>query len=133
MGFTWAFKRVKIFKNPGNGRLNNLNDPVLNVLILVATSNRTQGKWTFCILLAHVNRGFNFILSENRKKKNIWGLHLLPLYNVLCIPVAEAYQTQRLGWSNDVCETWTGAATQLLLFYMYRSLYGKLHNSESFF
>ena len=24
---------VKIVKNPGNGRLNNLNDPVLNVLI----------------------------------------------------------------------------------------------------
>jgi len=23
---------VKIVKNPGNGRLNNLNDPVLNVL-----------------------------------------------------------------------------------------------------
>jgi len=26
---------VKIVKNPGNGRLNNLNDPVLNVLSLV--------------------------------------------------------------------------------------------------
>jgi len=25
-------RRVKIVKNPGNGRLNNLNDPVLNVL-----------------------------------------------------------------------------------------------------
>ena len=24
---------VKMIKNPGNGRLNNLNDPVLNVLI----------------------------------------------------------------------------------------------------
>jgi len=23
---------IKIVKNPGNGRLNNLNDPVLNVL-----------------------------------------------------------------------------------------------------
>jgi len=32
MGFNSAFKRVKIVKNPGNGRLNNLNDPVLNVL-----------------------------------------------------------------------------------------------------
>jgi len=30
MGFNSAFK---IVKNPGNGRLNNLNDPVLNVLI----------------------------------------------------------------------------------------------------
>jgi len=34
MGFNSAFKRVKIVKNPGNGRLNNLNDPVLNVLSL---------------------------------------------------------------------------------------------------
>ena len=32
MGFNSAFKRLKIVKNPGNGRLNNLNDPVLNVL-----------------------------------------------------------------------------------------------------
>jgi len=32
MGFNSAFKGVKIVKNPGNGRLNNLNDPVLNVL-----------------------------------------------------------------------------------------------------
>jgi len=24
--------KIKIVKNPGNGRLNNLNDPVLNVL-----------------------------------------------------------------------------------------------------
>jgi len=28
-----AFKVLKLLKNPGNGRLNNLNDPVLNVLI----------------------------------------------------------------------------------------------------
>jgi len=32
MGLNSAFKELKIFKNPGNGRLNNLNDPVLNVL-----------------------------------------------------------------------------------------------------
>jgi len=32
MGFNSAFKGLKIVKNPGNGRLNNLNDPVLNVL-----------------------------------------------------------------------------------------------------
>jgi len=35
MGFNLAFKGLKIAKNPGNGRLNNLNDPVLNVLIFV--------------------------------------------------------------------------------------------------
>jgi hypothetical protein len=33
MGFNSALKGLKIVKNPGNGRLNNLNDPVLNVLI----------------------------------------------------------------------------------------------------
>jgi hypothetical protein len=33
MGFNSAFKGLKLFKkNPGDRRLNNLNDPVLNVL-----------------------------------------------------------------------------------------------------
>ena len=32
MGFNSAFKGLKIVKNPGNGRLNNSNDPALNVL-----------------------------------------------------------------------------------------------------
>jgi len=32
MGFNLAFKGLKLLKNPVNGRLNNLNDPVLNVL-----------------------------------------------------------------------------------------------------
>jgi len=33
MGFNSAFKGLKLLKkNPGNGRLNNLNDLVLNVL-----------------------------------------------------------------------------------------------------
>jgi len=32
MGFNSAFKGLKLLKNPGNGRLNSLNDPVLNVL-----------------------------------------------------------------------------------------------------
>jgi len=32
MGFNSAFKGLKLLKNPGNGRLNYLNDPVLNVL-----------------------------------------------------------------------------------------------------
>jgi len=34
MGFNSAFKGLKLLKNPGNGRLNNLIDPVLNVLKL---------------------------------------------------------------------------------------------------
>jgi len=32
MGYNSAFKGLKLLKSPGNGRLNNLNDPVLNVL-----------------------------------------------------------------------------------------------------
>jgi len=32
MGINSAFKRLKLLKTPGRGRLNNLNDPVLNVL-----------------------------------------------------------------------------------------------------
>jgi hypothetical protein len=32
MEFNSAFKALKLLKTPGNGRLNNLNDPVLNVL-----------------------------------------------------------------------------------------------------
>ena len=32
MGFNSAFKGLKLLKTPGNGSLNNLNDPVLNVL-----------------------------------------------------------------------------------------------------
>jgi len=38
MGFNSAFK---IDKNPGNGRLNNLNDPVLNVLMTILTDKIT--------------------------------------------------------------------------------------------
>jgi len=34
MGFNSGFKGLKLLKNPGNGRLNNLNEPVLNVLTL---------------------------------------------------------------------------------------------------
>jgi hypothetical protein len=32
MGFNSAFKGLKLLNTPRNGRLNNLNDPVLNVL-----------------------------------------------------------------------------------------------------
>jgi hypothetical protein len=32
MGFNSAFKGLKLLKNTGNRHLNNLNDPVLNVL-----------------------------------------------------------------------------------------------------
>jgi hypothetical protein len=32
MGFNSVFKGLKLLKNPGNWRLNNLNYPILNVL-----------------------------------------------------------------------------------------------------
>ena len=32
MVFNSAFKGLKLLKKTGNGRLNNLNDPILNVL-----------------------------------------------------------------------------------------------------
>jgi len=40
---------VKIVKNPGNGRLNNLNDPVLNVLTSAVDGLNSQGKPQFYI------------------------------------------------------------------------------------
>jgi hypothetical protein len=36
MGFNSAFKGLKFLKKTGNRRLNNLNDPVLNVLIQIS-------------------------------------------------------------------------------------------------
>jgi len=41
VGFNSAFKWVKIVINPGNERLNNLNDPVLNVLTLLSVCTST--------------------------------------------------------------------------------------------
>jgi len=42
MGFNSAFKGLKLLKKPGKGRLNNLNDPVLNVLSLERRWNDTD-------------------------------------------------------------------------------------------
>jgi hypothetical protein len=42
MGFNSAFKGLKLLKNPGNGRLNNLNDPVLNVLNFAGRMDGSQ-------------------------------------------------------------------------------------------
>jgi len=44
MGFNSAFKGLKFLKTPGNGRLNNLNDPVLNGLTRVSTGFRTYNE-----------------------------------------------------------------------------------------
>jgi len=44
MGFNSAFKGLKLLKEkPGNGRLNNLNDPVLNVLSSFRNSGKGKG------------------------------------------------------------------------------------------
>jgi len=45
MGFNSAFKGLKLLKKPLNGRLNNSNDPVLNVL----TTCHTQYTWDRCM------------------------------------------------------------------------------------
>jgi len=46
MGFNSAFKVLKLLKNPGNVRLNNLNDPVLNVIIccIILSGNKSDTK-----------------------------------------------------------------------------------------
>ena len=51
MGFNSAFKGLKLLKNPGNGRLNNLNDLVLNVL----TKGNLHGR--FCFVSCHPDDG----------------------------------------------------------------------------
>jgi len=42
MGFNTAFKGLKLLKTLGTEFLNNLNDPVLNVLIRYDTVNNTH-------------------------------------------------------------------------------------------
>ena len=42
MGFNSAFKGLKLLNTPGNGRLNNLNDPVLNVLRFIVYKKKRQ-------------------------------------------------------------------------------------------
>jgi len=76
MGFNSAFKGLKLLKKPGNGRLNNLNVPVRNVLrvldlfILLAPNQvaKLQGLiWNFesvCIK----SRNLNFIDFHKNKK-----------------------------------------------------------------
>jgi len=45
MGFNSAFKGLKLFKNPGNGCLNILNDPVLNVLNGILVGNQLDAQF----------------------------------------------------------------------------------------
>jgi len=70
MGFNSAFKGLKLLKIPGNGRLNNLNilnDPVLNVLII--------------LIVIFMIRWFQF-LSINLSPLTLDGLPLLSASNV---------------------------------------------------
>jgi len=48
MGFNSAFKGLKLFKKPENGRLNNLNDPVLYVLIQLILLMMSKGVLETC-------------------------------------------------------------------------------------
>ena len=72
MGFNSAFKGFKMVKNPGNGSLNNLNDPVLNVLRNTALfkKNSNKSKETFMRDLSPRNGRYvsalNDFLSERK-------------------------------------------------------------------
>jgi len=74
MGFNSAFKGLKLLKKTaGNGRLNNLNDPVLNVLmkgnlrrkiLFLMTQQSSSGTGRlryqgFMITLRHITLGTN--------------------------------------------------------------------------
>ena len=68
MGFNSAFKGLKLLKkNPGNGRLNNLNDPLLNVLIFSFQCYIVS--YTFC----HMCLGPSYLGIDNppSHQKNI--------------------------------------------------------------
>jgi len=56
MRFNSAFKGLKLLKNPGNGRLNNLNDPVLNVLKQAGSAKCIETVGYECAEVGHVNR-----------------------------------------------------------------------------
>jgi len=61
MVFNSAFKGLKLFKKTGNGRLNNLNDPVRNVLKRVKEVSVLQySNWQHL----HTQCCFSFILSQ---------------------------------------------------------------------
>ena len=55
MGFNSAFKGLKLLKNPGNGRLNNLNDPDRPQRVNFINKNQ---------FLSHIKHGlFPFIIQ----------------------------------------------------------------------
>ena len=85
MGFNSAFKGLKLLKTPGNGRLNNLNDPVLNVL-RYDIGDRFHSKDTW-VKKYHGRRNdfgafFSFQTYEFRKIVGINMIFVL-LYNFL--------------------------------------------------
>ena len=70
MGFNSAFKGLNLLKNPGNGRLDNLNDLVLNVLRLPMFGNYVE------VIL---------IKQKGRDGENCMRCFVImcPLYNIL--------------------------------------------------
>jgi hypothetical protein len=73
MGFNSAFKGLKLLKTPGNERLNNLNDPILNVLNCIG-SNEAK--------LQNVYMCFSIKISYFRRHT----LHSTVLLGLFCIP-----------------------------------------------
>ena len=77
MGFNSAFKGLTFLKTPGNGRLNNLNDPVLNVLncgssmsyiaLFVSDEHQTKAAVMTCAAALNLFRWYSVIKSVQRQ------------------------------------------------------------------
>ena len=78
MGFNSAFK---IVKNPGNGRLNNLNDPVLNVLNYVEIGNKLIYWSVFPIRECTFKKNEQWLLNKHFLSRVFLSLNMLPKYN----------------------------------------------------
>jgi len=72
MGFNSAFKGLKLKKKPGNGRLNNLNDPVLNVLIrCLYTQNKITRKSG---IVTDTDKRISRVRCGQQNGKTRWGV-----------------------------------------------------------
>jgi hypothetical protein len=106
MEFNSAFKGLKLLKTPKNGRLNNLNDPVLNMLIsapLVQALRLCTGR------TAHRgNRGIALLFGDQRHYKGVMsqshapaalypqGKTRYPLYKRLGGPQGRSGQVRKI-------------------------------------
>ena len=65
MGFNSAFKGLKLLKNPGNGRLNNLNDPVPSSMCLALFAPSLTSTQPLAVLFRIFISWFAIKLSQN--------------------------------------------------------------------